>query len=123
MDKDYLLTKIKELVFQGEEDQAREIQLRQLANGDDIDFDLLTNSVTLVKKDTSYSMAYIGRELGFKTKVSATESGVTQKVADFKKLLAEQKMEFITARIFKMDEPFVVGTTTYSYAANIYFFR
>ena len=33
MDKDYLLTKIKELVFQGEEDQAREEAMKALEGG------------------------------------------------------------------------------------------
>lgn len=106
-----------------QEKQESEIQLRQMANGEDIDFDLLTSYVTLVKKDAVYSMVYIGKALGYKSKVSATEDGVNQKVADFKKLLIENKMEFLTAKVFKLDPPFVVGTTTYNYAANIYFYQ
>lgn len=106
-----------------EEDQARERQLRHLMNGDDIDYDLLTNAVTLVKKDASFSMVYIGRELGFKSRVSATQEGAAMKLADFKKYLAGQNKELVAARVFKLDEPFTVGQTTYNYAANIYFFQ
>ncbi len=105
------------------EEQAKETQLRQLMTGEDIDYDLLAGPVSLVKKDTTFSMVYIGRELGFMTKVSATEEGINKKVADFKKILTDNKMELIAARVFKMDKPFTVGDTTYNYAANIYFFR
>jgi len=106
-----------------EETQERETQLRQLMNGDDIDFDLLASAIKLVKRDTSFSMVYIGRELGFKTKVSATEEGVTKKLEDFKKFLVERKKELVVSKIFKIEQPFTVGTTTYNYAANIYFYQ
>lgn len=108
---------------QGDENQDHEVQLRQLKNGDDIDFDLLTNSVTLVEKDASFSMVYIGRLLGFKGKLAADEAGIAAKVADYKKFLLENKKEFIAAKVTRLDEPFVVGEHTYRYYAALYFFQ
>ena len=105
-----------------EENMDHEVQLRQL-KGDEIDFDLLTGAVTLVKKDASFSMVYIGKLLGFKGKLAADEAGIAAKLADYKKFLAENKKEFIAAKTTKLDEPFVVGETTYRYYVAIYFFQ
>ncbi|MGD9641157.1 MAG: hypothetical protein AB7V08_00305 [Elusimicrobiales bacterium] len=105
------------------ENPDHEIQLRQMKHGDDIDFDLLTNSVTLVEKDASFSMVYIGKLLGFKGKLAADEAGIAAKVADYKKFLLENKKEFIAAKVTKLDEPFVVGEHTYRYYAALYFFQ
>ncbi|MBI5744060.1 MAG: hypothetical protein HY952_05890 [Elusimicrobia bacterium] len=106
-----------------EADEAKEIQLRQLMNGDDIDFDLLSGAVSIVKKDAAFSLAYIGRELGFKTKLSVDEAGINTKVADYKKFLADNKKDFIAARVFKLDTPIEFSGGKINYAANIYFFQ
>lgn len=106
-----------------EEDQAREVQLRQLKNGDDIDFDLLQNAVTFVKKDASFSLVYIGRELGFKTKLAADEAGIAAKLADYKKFLAENKKEFIASKTYKLDKPIEFTDIKFNYYVNIYFFQ
>ncbi len=106
-----------------EENMDHEAQLRQLKNGDDIDFDLLANAVTLVKKDASFSMVYIGRLLGFKSKLAVSEAAASVKVEEYKKFLAENKKEFIASKTLKLDEPFVVGADTYNYALNMYFFQ
>jgi len=106
-----------------EADEAKEVQLRQLMNGENIDFDLLTGAVTLVKKDAEFSMAYLGRQLGFKTKLAADEAGIAAKLADYKKFLTENKKDFIASRIGKLDKPFTVGTTVYNYYWNAYFFQ
>lgn len=106
-----------------EEDQAKEVQLRQLKNGDDIDFDLLQNAVTIVKKDASFSLVYIGRELGFKTKLAADEAGIAVKLADYKKFLAENKKEFIASKTYRLDKPIEFAGTKLNYFVNIYFFQ
>ncbi|OGR44831.1 MAG: hypothetical protein A2X35_05925 [Elusimicrobia bacterium GWA2_61_42] len=112
----YYLTK-------ADENQDHETQLRQLKNGEDIDFDLLAGAVTLVEKDASFSMVYIGKLLGSKSKLAADEAGIAAKLADYKKFLAENKKEFIAAKTVKLDEPFTIGEHTYKYFVNIYFFQ
>ena len=107
---------------QANENPDHEVQLRQL-KGDEIDFDLLTGAVTLVEKDASFSMVYIGKLLGFKGKLAADEAGIAAKLADYKKFLTENKKEFIASKVTKLDEPFVVGETTYRYYVAIYFFQ
>lgn len=107
---------------QANENPDHEVQLRQL-KGDEIDFDLLTGAVTLVEKDASFSMVYIGKLLGFKGKLAADEAGIAAKLADYKKFLTENKKEFIASKTSKLDEPFVVGETTYRYYVAIYFFQ
>lgn len=106
-----------------EADEAKEVQLRQLMNGEPIDFDLLTGAVTLVKKDADFSMAYLGRELGFKTKLAADEAGIAAKLADYKKFLTENKKDFIASRVFKLAAPIEFSGGKFNYAVNIYFFQ
>ncbi len=106
-----------------DENADHEAQLRQLKNGDDIDFDLLANAVTIVKQDASFSMVYIGKLLGFKSKFAADEAGINLKLADYKKFLAENNKEFIASRTARITPPFVIGTTTYNYFVNMYFFQ
>lgn len=105
------------------ENADHEVRLRQLKNGDDIDFDLLANAVTIVKKDASFSMVYIGKLLGFKAKLAADEAGINLKLAEYKKFLAENKKEFIASRTAKIEPAFVVGEHTYNYFVNMYFFQ
>lgn len=106
-----------------DENPDHEVQLRQMKHGDDIAFDLLANSVTLVEKDASFSMVYIGKLLGYKAKLAADADGVQAKLEDYKKYLAENKKEFIGARVEKLDEPFTIGDHTYTYAVGMYFFQ
>lgn len=105
------------------ENQDHELQLRQLKNGEDIDFDLLTNSVTLVKKDAAFSMVYIGKLLGFKSKLATDEAAAAVGLTNYKKFLAENKKEFIASRTLKLDEPFTSGNLTFKYLLNMYFFQ
>ncbi len=107
-----------------EENMDHEVQLRQLKNGDDIDFDLLANSVTLVKNDSSFSMVYIGRLVGFKTLLSKDEAGIAAKLADYRKFLSDNQKVFIASRTFKLDQPVDLGGDgTLNYAVNVYFFQ
>ena len=107
-----------------EENMDHEVQLRQLMNGDDIDFDILANAgVNIIKKDTSFSMAYIGKLIGFKSKLAVNEAAAAVKVEEYKKFLTENKKEFIGSKIVKLDEPFAIDTATFTYAANMYFYQ
>lgn len=105
------------------ENPDHEVQLRQMKHGDDIDFDLLNDRVTIVEKDASFSLVYIGKLLGYKGKLAADEAGAQAKVEDYKKFLTENRKEFIGARVQKLEEPFTVGDHTYNYHAGIYFFQ
>ena len=106
-----------------EENMDHELQLRQLKNGEDIDFDLLTGAVNLVKKDASFSMVYIGKLLGSKSKLAVDEAGIAVKLADYKKFLAENKKEFIASRTYKLEKPIELTDIKLNYLINIYFFQ
>lgn len=106
-----------------EENQDHEVQLRQLKNGDDIDFDLLGGAVNIVKRDASFSMVYIGKLVGFKSKLGTDEAAINVKLAEYKKFLAENKKEFIASKTWKLDKPFSIGEHTYNYVVNMYFFQ
>ena len=104
-----------------DENPAHEIRLRYLSDTNNIDFDIVANAVQIVKKDTPSSMAYIGKELGFTTRWSATEEGVNARLEEAKKSL--EGKEFIGSRIIKLDTPYVSEDITVNYVANIYFFK
>jgi len=105
------------------ETQEKEIRLRQLKKGEDIDFELLENSVIIVKKDSSFSLVYIGRELGFVSKLARDLDSANDKLANYKKFLVENNKEFIESKIIKLKEPLTVGDDVYNYLLNIYFFQ
>ncbi len=100
-----------------------EVRLRQLMNGDDIDFDIVAGAVQVVKKDASFSLVYIGKQLGFKTKWSSTEEGVKTKLEEYKKFLVENNKEFIGSKIVKLDQPYTAGDMVINYVVNMYFFQ
>lgn len=107
-----------------DENQDHEIQLRQLKNGEDIDFDVLREAgIKVVREDTTFSAVYIGKLVGFKSKIAADEAGAMKKLEEYKKFLAEQKKELLGYRLHKLTEPFTVGETTYNYQVNIYFYQ
>lgn len=106
-----------------EANMDREVQLRQLMNGDDIDFDLLTDAVNIVRKDASFSLVYIGRKLGFKTRLAADEAGINAQLSDYRKFLAVNGKDFIASRTFKLDTPIEFSGGKLNYAVNIYFFQ
>ena len=108
---------------QPNENPDHEIRLRHLMPGEDIDFDIVADSVQIVKKDAAFSLVYIGKLLGFKTKWSATEDGIKVKLEEYKKYLKENNKEFIGAKIVKLDTPYVSGDITINYIVNMYFFQ
>lgn len=112
----YYLTQVKDF-------QENETRLRQLKKGEDIDFDLLENVVKIIKKDSSFSMLYIGKELGFVSKLAEDENKAVKSLDEYKKFLKENNKEFINYRIKKLDKPLSDGNITFNFLLNIYFFQ
>lgn len=112
----YYLTEVKDFA-------EKEIRLRQLKKGEDIDFDLLEKHVNIIKKDSSFSMLYTGREIGFVSKLATDENSALKKLEEHKQFLKENRKEFIDYRIKKLEKPFVSGDTTFNFLLNIYFFQ
>ncbi|HNT97861.1 MAG TPA: hypothetical protein PKK31_06320 [Elusimicrobiales bacterium] len=111
-------------VTKGDENDDHEKQMRILKKGEDIDYDLLESAgVNIIRRDNSFTMLYIGKELGFKSKVATDEASAAQKLEDYKKFLAENDKEFLGSRTHKLTEPFTVGETTYNYLLNMYFYQ
>lgn len=111
-------------VTRGDENDDHEKQMRILKKGEDIDYDLLEDAgVNIIRRDNSFTMLYIGKELGFKSKVATDEASAEQKLEDYKKFLAEHDKEFLGSRTHKLTEPFTVGETTYNYLLNMYFYQ
>ncbi len=103
--------------------QEKEIRLRLLKKGEDIDFELLENVVKIVKKDSSFSMLYIGKEIGFVSKLAVDENDALKKLEDYKKFLNENNKDFINYKVKPLNKPFTSGNITFNYLLNIYFFQ
>ena len=102
------------------EDPNREIRLRHLMKGVDIDYDMMEKiGINIVRRDKSYSMVYIGKSLGLVSRVGKTKEETEKKLADYKKFLKENNKEFLAAKIFKLDEP----VYDFTYAVHIYFYQ
>ena len=102
------------------ENPDREIRLRHLMRGLDIDYDRMEKAgINIVKKDADFSMVYIGKELGFVSRIGKTKTEVEKKLIDYKKFLKENSKEFIDAKIFKLDEP----VYDLNYGVHIYFYQ
>ncbi|MBP7795279.1 MAG: hypothetical protein KA059_00690 [Elusimicrobiales bacterium] len=112
----YYLTDVKDA-------QENEIRLRLLNKGEDIDYELIENSVNIIRKDSSFKMLYIGKELGFVSKLAADDASAKQKLDEYKKFLKDNKKDFINYKIKPLDEPFTSGSVTYNVLLNIYFFQ
>ncbi|KAF0126854.1 MAG: hypothetical protein FD189_827 [Elusimicrobia bacterium] len=111
-------------VTRGDENDDHEKQMRILKKGEDIDYDLLeTAGVNIIRRDNSFTMLYIGKELGFKSKVATDEAAAAQKLEEYRKFLVENDKEFLGSRTHKLTEPFTVGETTYNYLLNMYFYQ
>ncbi|MDT8287538.1 MAG: hypothetical protein RQ748_10535, partial [Elusimicrobiales bacterium] len=75
-------------VTKGDENDDHEKQMRILRKGEDIDYDLLENAgVNIIRRDNSFTMLYVGKLLGFKSKVATDEASAAQKLEDYKKFL------------------------------------
>lgn len=105
------------------DEPEKEILLRQLKNGEDIDFDVIKDSVKFVKKDSSFSLVYIGPELGFKSKIATDEKNALEKLERYKEFLKSKNKKFIGYKIKKLDKPFVIDNTVYTLLLNMYFFQ
>lgn len=110
-------------ITKGNENSSNEINLRQLKKGEDIDFDLLSDKVDIVRKDSTFSLVYIGKELGFVSKLAYDKADALKKMEQYKKFLQENKKEFINYKVVSLDEPFNFGENTYNLLLKIYFFQ
>jgi len=105
------------------ENSAREMQLRQLTNADGIDFELLDNAVTTVKRDGPYSFLYIGKLVGLKSKICADEAAVAAKVSAYREFLNAENKEYIGHKAYKLEVPPVVEGARFDWSVDIYFFQ
>ncbi len=102
------------------ENTDHEIQLRHLMKGDDIDYDILENAgINIIRKDRTFSMVYIGKELGFVTRFAKSAEAVEEKIEAYKEFLIEYDKEFIGSRIIELDEP----VYEYTHAVKLYFYQ
>lgn len=107
------------------ENADHEIQLRQLKNGNDIDFDLLNDvdDLKIIREDSEFSMLYAGALLGFKGKAAKSEEQALLKLRDYKKFLQEHDKEFIDYKLHKLEKPFEIGDTVLTHVINMYFWQ
>ncbi len=102
------------------ENPDHEIRLRHLMKGNDIDYDIIEKAgINIVRKDRTFSMVYIGRELGFVTRFGKGLAGIEKKIENYKKFLIEHNKEFIGSRIVKLEEPLY----EYTHAVKLYFYQ
>jgi len=106
-----------------ENSSEKEIRLRHLKNGEDIDFEVLENAVKIVRKDSSFSLVYIGKELGFVSKLASDLEAVNKKIEEYKNFLTENKKELIGYKIKKLDQPLVSNDYKFNFLVNFYFFQ
>jgi hypothetical protein len=102
------------------ENPDHEIRLRLLKKGDDIDYDIMEKAgINIIRKDRTFSMVYIGKELGFVTRFAKSEEAIKTKIEDYKKFLIEYDKEFIGSRIIELEEP----VYEYTHAVKLYFYQ
>lgn len=99
--------------------QERETQLRVLARGDDIDFDLLEAAgVKIVSKPKEWLMVYLGPQLSFVTSLAPDLEAAQKKLDKRVEYLKGQGMTIIGTRITAEAEM----PAEYRYVARVYFF-
>ncbi len=102
------------------ENPDHEIRLRLLKKGNDIDYDIMEKAgVNIIRKDRTFSMVYIGKELGFVTRFAKSDEAIVKKVEDYKEFLKENDKEFIGSKIIELDEP----VYEYTHAVKLYFYQ
>ena len=85
-----------------------------------IDYDILENAgINIIRKDRTFSMVYIGKELGFVTRFAKSAEAVEEKIEAYKEFLIEYDKEFIGSRIIELDEP----VYEYTHAVKLYFYQ
>ncbi|MCK5583131.1 MAG: hypothetical protein KAI33_05050 [Elusimicrobiales bacterium] len=102
------------------ENPDHEIRLRLLKKGNDIDYAILEKAgVNIIRKDRTFSMVYIGKELGFVTRFGKSAEAIKIKIEEYKKFLKENDKEFLGSKIIEFDEP----VYEYTHAVNLYFYQ
>jgi len=103
------------------ENRDRELQIRILKRGTDIDWDIVEGVVNIVQKPKTWMMVYIGREIGQVSLIAKTQEEIMKKLAARKKFLVENGNSMIGSRIgtFERDDQY----EDYRYYSVLYFFR
>ncbi|HAH07110.1 MAG TPA: hypothetical protein DCM05_11425 [Elusimicrobia bacterium] len=103
-----------------EEREETETQARVLKPGEDIDFDLLTEKgVDIVQKPEPWMMVYVGKEVGFVSRLAKDQAEAEKKLKERVELLTKMGKVFIGSRIHPLTEPF----EDYKLLVNIYFYQ
>lgn len=110
----YYLTEKKET-------RERETQVRVLARGEDIDFDIVEGAVTILQKPKSWMMVYLGPEVGQVWRIGKTREEIEKKLAERVAWLVEHGATMIGSRIHEIPE--ADRWDGYRYVSMSYFFR
>ncbi|MBI5242283.1 MAG: hypothetical protein HY922_01210 [Elusimicrobia bacterium] len=103
-----------------EESRERETQVRVLKPGEDIDFDLLEKAgVDILQKPETWMMVYIGREVGFVSRIAKSQEEAEKKLKERVDLLTGMGKTMIGSRILPLAEPY----EDYRFLVNIYFYQ
>jgi len=109
----YYLTK-------ADQNEDYETQVRVLKPGDDIDFDILQKAgVDIIQKPETWMMVYIGKKVGFVSRIAKTQEEAEKKLKERVELLTGMGKVMIGSRIALMSEPY----EDYKYFVNIYFYQ
>lgn len=103
-----------------EEKAEHEAQVRVLKRGEDIDFDLLAEKgVDVLQKPETWMMVYVGKELGFVSRLAKDAADAEKKLKERVELLAKMGKVFIGSRTHPLTEPF----EDFKLLVNIYFYQ
>jgi hypothetical protein len=95
-----------------------ESQLRVLAPGDDMDFDVFRSAgLDVVQTPTTWMMVYVGPEAGYVSLISQTPDGLQKKLSDRVDFLTQESKKILATRTFSVDDP------DYKFGAAVYFLQ
>lgn len=103
------------------ESREREEQIRILARGTDIDWDIVEGAVNIVQRPRPWMMVYIGREIGQVGKIGKTLEEITKKLEEQRAWLVERGAVMIGSRIRTLDP--ADQWDGYRYISTAYFYR
>jgi len=102
----------------GNEDH--ETQVRLLKAGDEIDFDILAQAgVDIIQKPDAWLMVYIGKQVGFLSRIARTQEEAERKLKERAQELSGMGKAVIGSRVGVLSEPY----EDYKYFVNIYFYQ
>jgi hypothetical protein len=103
-----------------DQNEEHETQVRVLKAGDEIDFDILQKAgVDIIQKPDAWMMVYIGKEVGFVSRIAKNREEAEKKLKERAELLSGMGKALIGSRIALLSEPY----EDYKYFVNIYFYQ